>query len=269
MKPEEARTSGPRGRLVVVGTGIQTGAHLTQEARYWLKRADRVLYVVADPVSEALLRDLNPTAQSLAPLYQEGQPRTETYRQMIEQTLMLVEQGFLVCLAAYGHPGVFAHPTHAAIRLARMKGYEASMLPGISTQDCLFAELGVDPATHGCQSFEATDFLVRRRRFDPSVPLILWQVNMLGEKAFRTTACDPARIAVLVEVLKRYYGPDHEVVCYRTAQLPVEDSVMLRVPLSELGTRPETIPWTLYVPPCEQPPLDEEMAKLLGQKAGG
>jgi hypothetical protein len=34
------------------------------------------------------------------------------------------------------------------------------MLPAISAEDCLFADLGVDPADHGCPSYEATDFLV-------------------------------------------------------------------------------------------------------------
>jgi len=34
------------------------------------------------------------------------------------------------------------------------------MLPGISAEDCLFADIGVDPGIYGCQSFEATDLFV-------------------------------------------------------------------------------------------------------------
>jgi hypothetical protein len=34
------------------------------------------------------------------------------------------------------------------------------MLPAVSAEDCLFADLGVDPGAAGCQSHEAADFLI-------------------------------------------------------------------------------------------------------------
>lgn len=264
MSQSTSESQGNRGRLIVVGTGIRTGAHLTPEASYWLKQAEKVLYIVSDPVNEALLLELAPSAESLMPLYEEGKPRSKTYEEMVEQTLAHVDKGLLVCLAAYGHPGVFAYPTHESIRRARLKGHEASMLPGISTEDCLFAELGIDPASHGCQSFEATDFLLRKRRFDPAVPLVLWQVHMLGVQTFRPKGCEPEQVRLLAEALARHYGHEHEVICYRTPALPIDDPTLLRVPLSALGRQPETVAWTLYVPPREQPPIDLEMAMLLG-----
>ena len=48
------------------------------------------------------------------------------------------------------------------------EGFNAQMLAGISAEDCLFADLGLDPGKNGCQSFEATDFLIRRRQFEPT-----------------------------------------------------------------------------------------------------
>ena len=59
---------------------------------------------------------------------------------------------------------------------ARAEGFNARMLPGISAEDCLFANLGADPGTHGCQSFEATSFLLRKPKFDTLTHLILWQI---------------------------------------------------------------------------------------------
>jgi hypothetical protein len=55
----------------------------------------------------------------------------------------------VLCVALYGHPGVFACVGHEAIERARAEGIDAQMLPGISAEDCLFAELGVDPAVGG------------------------------------------------------------------------------------------------------------------------
>src|SRR5262249_52476141 len=148
--------------LVVVGTGMRAGNHLTREAHYWLERSEIVLYLVADVIMEALIQEINPKAQSLAGHYGEHKPRRQTYDEMVERILAHVREGALVCVAAYGHAGVFAYPTHEAVRRARREGFEATMLPAISTEDCLFADLGVDPGIQGCQSFEATDFLLRK-----------------------------------------------------------------------------------------------------------
>ena len=40
------------GSLVVVGTGIRTVRHLTMEALAWMRRADEIIHLVADPVAE-------------------------------------------------------------------------------------------------------------------------------------------------------------------------------------------------------------------------
>src|SRR6059036_2752839 len=86
----------------------------------------------------------------------------------------------------------------------------ARMLPGISSEDCLFADLGVDPGQNSCQSFEATDFLASRRRFDPSSELILWQVGVLGESSVkRGMSCRPERLKVLIAHLRRHYPAHH------------------------------------------------------------
>src|SRR5207249_5467785 len=132
-----------------------------------------------------------------------------------------VSTGAYVCAAFYGHPGVFVNPGHDAVRRARREGFRARMLPGISTEDCLFADLGLDPADSGCQSFEATDFLAYRRRFDPTSSLILWQVGVLGEPSLPThVGGRPERIRRLTAVLLRHYGERHPAVVYQAAQFP-------------------------------------------------
>ena len=160
------------GSLVVVGTGIRTVGHLTMEALAWMQRADEIIHLVADPVAETLIAGLKPGKEfTLQGFYGEGKPRAESYNEMIEFILSHVRAGVLVRGAFYGYPGVFAYPPHESIRRARAEGYAAWMLPGISAEDCLFADLGVDPAVGGCQSYEATDFLINRRIIDPSSQL--------------------------------------------------------------------------------------------------
>ena len=82
------------------------------------------------------------------------------------------------------------------------------MVPGISAEDCLIADLGIDPAVNGCQSYEATDFLMNARLIDPSSQLILWQAGALGDWTFQTRGYDLKALPLLVEKLLTLYPPD-------------------------------------------------------------
>src|ERR1019366_5373545 len=129
-----------------------------------------------------------------------------------------VRAGRRVCAALYGHPGVFVHAGHEAIRIAREEGHRARMLAAISSEDCLFADLGVDPGVTGCQSYEATNFLMRRRNIDVSVPLVLWQIGVIG--IFDHRPLDgPGGLGVLAEVLGDAYGFEHEAIIYEASLL--------------------------------------------------
>ncbi|MFJ7906666.1 SAM-dependent methyltransferase [Kitasatospora sp. NPDC096204] len=257
-----------RGSLTVVGTGIGIAGQVTIEARAHMEQADKLLFLVADVATGYWLTKLNSTAESLQSFYGEGKDRLVTYTEMIERILSCVREGGRVCVAFYGHPGVFVHPAHEAVRIAREEGYDARMLPGISAEDCLFADLGLDPGKLGCQSYESTDFLVHHRRFDPNVPLILWQIAVIGEIGYRTDqAFSRAGVEVLVDALLEDYSPDHEVVVYEAAQFPICEPVMKRVPLAKLPDAPVTGISTLYVPPAAKTPMDEGMLERLGLRA--
>lgn len=85
--------------------------------------------------------------RSLQAYYGEGKSRHLSYRQMVDAMLDEVRAGKRVCGAFYGTPGVFALAPHQAIAQAREEGFDAVMEPGISAEDCLYADLGIDPAS--------------------------------------------------------------------------------------------------------------------------
>ncbi len=253
------------GSLVVVGTGYMVAGQTTEEALAHIEGAEKLFYLVPEPVTCRWLDGLNPTAESLYDAYQEGRPRNESYAEMVERILAPVRQGRRVCVALYGHPGVFVGPSHTAIARARAEGHEAFMLPGISAEDCLVADLGVDPAQDGCQSFEATDFLVRKRRFDPRSSLILWQIGGIGVRTFhRSELWNREGLVVLAERLLEDYPPDHPVTVYEAAQLPVVEPKKDRIPLAELPRARVTLISTLYVPPVAKAEVDPAMMARLG-----
>lgn len=239
-----------RGSLVVVGTGIKVADHTTPEALQAMREAEKLFYLVADEIGETWVRKLNSTAESLKDAYRVGRPRRASYREMTERILASVRDGLGVCAAFYGHPGVFVRPSHDAIRRARREGFRARMLPGISAEDCLFADLGVNPATAGCQSFEATDFLAARRRFDPSSALILWQVGVLGEPSVRAgMTCRPERLAILAGRLRRFYPPRHRLILYEASPFAICEPAITRTTLAQLPQLSVPPMVTLYVPP--------------------
>jgi hypothetical protein len=95
-----------------------------------------------------------------------------------------VRAGLDVVGVFYGHPGVFVNPSHRALTIAREEGYRARMLPGVSAEDCLFADLLIDPANPGCITYEASDFLLRDRPVSLYSHMVLFQVGCVGVTDF-------------------------------------------------------------------------------------
>ena len=101
-----------------------------------------------------------------------------------------LRKGKIVVGIFYGHPGVFVSPSHRTIAIAREEGYIAKMLPGISAEDCLYADLNIDPSSAGCLMYEATDLLLSNRTLVPSTHLILYQVGAVGVADFNFEGFD-------------------------------------------------------------------------------
>lgn len=172
------------GRLIVVGSGIKSIGQFTLEAVSEIERADHVFFAVADPATEAFIHEHNPNAVDMYKLYDDEKPRHQTYTQMAELMLREVRKGYYVVGVFYGHPGVFVNPSHRAISIARSEGHYATMLPGVSAEDCLYAELGFDPSRPGCQTVEATDLLLRNRDLMIDSHVVIFQVGCVGLTGF-------------------------------------------------------------------------------------
>jgi precorrin-6B methylase 1 len=261
--PRTRGRAAKRGSLTVVGVGINGAPQTTPEAIFCMKRAERLFYLVTNPTTELWIRELNPAATSLRELYVNGKPRTDTYAEMTNQIVSEVRNGLDVCAAFYGHPGVLVHATQWAIRRVRRAGHRARMLPGVSAEGCLYADLGLNPGDHGVQSFEATDFLMSRRRFDPTSELILWQIGVIGELVTRDATLPHRRdrMQTLADRLLKSYPASHRVVLYEAPTFPGADPMIKRVPLQRLSRariRPTT---TMYVPALPQRPWDTKILR--------
>jgi hypothetical protein len=174
----------------------------------------------------------------------------KTYRQWVDLMMTEVRAGKRVCAVFYGHPGIFAWSPHKAIEVARAEGFAAHMEPGISAEDCLYADLGIDPGRFGCQHFEASQLLFYERRIDPTGYLVLWQVALVGDWSLTRFETGPAYRQVLVDLLSQDYPLDHEVIIYHGATLPIEKPKIRRITLRELSGTRLTSQETVILPPA-------------------
>lgn len=256
-----------QGSLVNVGLGMTLGSHITPLSRTYIEQADVVFVSASNRLIEQWVESMNPHVISLQSFYAEGKSRRDTYREMTEAILDEVRAGKKVCGAFYGHPGVFALPPHVTIRRAREEGYRAHMEPGVSAEDCLYADLGIDPGRSGCAHFEASQFMFNHRPFDASAYLILWQVGVAGDKSLQVFESTVAQKQLLVDLLLETYPADHPVTLYECAVLPIEETRADTVDLADLAGQPMTMKTTLVIPPCQNKQRNQVMIEKAAQAA--
>lgn len=247
-----------QGSLVVVGSGIQFGRHVSERALSEIREAEVVLCLV-DPFALGMVLELRPDAVNLGVHYVPGRDRREVYRAIDAEIMAEVTAGKRVCAVFYGHPGVFADVPHAVLRKAREQGVPARMEPGISAEACLYADLGLDPGKRGVHSLEATQFLVYDRRPDSDALVLLWQVALAGDLDCTRLHAEPEGLQALVDKLLRWYPPDHEVILYEAAQLPIEAPRIERLALRDLPAAHYEEYTTLVIPALGElgrPPAD-------------
>jgi precorrin-6B methylase 1 len=247
-----------RGSLACVGLGMTLGSHLTPLARSHIEQADVVFAALSDGIVELWLKRMHSDVRSLQPYYAEGKSRMKTYREWVELMMTEVRAGKRVCGVFYGHPGIFAWSPRNAIETARAEGFDAHMEPGISAEDCLYADVGIDPGRFGCQHFEASQLLFYERRIDNTGYLVLWQVGLVGDWSLTRFRTGPACRQLLVDVLSQDYPLDHEVIIYRGATLPIEQPRIRRIALRDLPGAVLTPEETVVLPPAS--PLKPNLA---------
>lgn len=247
-----------KGSLKVVGTGITLSGQMTIYTESVIRNADVVFSVVTDSAF-ANLQTLNNNIVNLRKHYDKRISRLITYNSMKQEIVDAVVSGKQVVAAFYGHPGVSVNPSHEAISTLREMGYSAQMLPGISAEDCLIADLGMDPTQYGCQSYEATQFLLRKYTIDPNMMQIIWQIGVIAEFNYAKEKIDHPGMAILRDVLLKYYPHHHEVIIYEAATIPLVHPRKESVKLQDLGEAVPIAISTLVVPALGLPEFDTEM----------
>ncbi|MDX3774807.1 SAM-dependent methyltransferase [Chromatiaceae bacterium AAb-1] len=252
--------------LSLAGLGIQAPGQTTVFIQSLLQTADRIFYLLADPIAEQWLISEFPDSISLQPHYHNHPARQDAYLSMIEQIMAALRQQHIVVVVLYGHPGVFASMPHWLTRQARQESFSVKMYPGISAEDCLIADLGLDPGAKGIMHLEATQFLFYQQTISVHSPLVLWQVGVTGDITGTQFATGQQERAALVQKLRRYYPPNHQVILYEAATLALYEPRIEQLFLDGLVTAAMSQITTLVIPALSEPAWDNEICALLGKE---
>jgi hypothetical protein len=247
--------------------GMTLGSHMTPLSRSYIEKADVVFAGVSDRIIELWLAKIRPDVLSLRSLECQRRGR-DPYKQMVEAMLTDVRAGKTVCGIFYGHPGVFSWPPHEALETARKEGYRTHVEPAISAEDCLYADLGIDPGKYGCQHYEVSQLMLFKRCLDVSAYLILWQDGAADDPLLSGIRTTMAYRRILVDVLARDYDLEHEVIIYRAPMIPTQKPDIDRVKLRLLSTVAMDSHATLVLAPArklEADPVVRERLDAMGR----
>lgn len=223
-----------KGSLVNVGLGMTLGAHITPISRNFIEKADVVFVAASNNLVEEWVKTMNKDVRSLQPYYNEGTSRMVTYKKWVDLMIEEVRSGKAVCGAFYGHPGVFAWSPHESIRQAKEEGYVAHMEPGISAEDCLYADLNINPGSYGCLNYTANQVLFHNKTIDTSAYVILWQVSITGDRTMTKFNTELEGKKLLLDKLLETYPENHKIILYECAVLPTNKPRIEKINLYEL-----------------------------------
>lgn len=232
-------------KLVVIGTGIKSISHITQEALKILREAEKVLYLVNEPYLGKWIAKHSKKSETLESLYFSFNKRLDAYLAISEYIIQEYKKYSVLCVAFYGHPTLFVNSGLWAAKKIIRAGGEVVILPAISTLDCLFSELQFDPGDVGCYFLDATDFLLRKKKFDVRSHLILFQVGILSSEGYELSS----KIYLLKKYLLKHYPEDHQICLYESSQYPAIRSRIEFMSLNCLSDANISSLTSLYIPP--------------------
>lgn len=244
----------------IVGAGIVGSHQLTREAEEVIRRSNHTFVISSGYGLVEYIKTVCPKVTDLGYLYEAGMNRLTTYQRMAAEVVSAAMTESPVCLAVYGHPWVYCHPTALISRAAIPLGLHVEVFAGVSAFDTLLVDLGTDIAENGVQMYEATDVLLRRRPLQRDVTTVLWQPTVVGDPTYPSGPYAREQFLPLQDYLLTFYPADHRVKLVTTKTHPLARSTVETFELKTLAEHLAGAPsvGTLYIPPAVDRPVEDD-----------
>ncbi len=255
--------------IYIVGLGILSSLQVTRETEQTLRLCKKVFFLHPEARwVQKYLESLCPNVVDLDSCYSEDVLRGVAYEKMVKTVFDAAREGAPVALALYGHPMVFVSPSKTILQYGPEAGLKTKMLPAVSSLDCMFVDLGVDPS-EGLMMYECNEMLLYRRPLLTDMHCIIWQPGSVESEVFTKRINQPERFLRLKAYLLQFYPRDHVVTIITCSLNPIVESKLTKVPLGELESKNIQMHAgaTLYIPRLDRKgDEDEEFRKLLLSK---
>lgn len=250
--------------FALVGTGIKTIAHITEEAKGYISHCDLVLYLINEPVLESYIIRLAKASESLNPIYFNSSSRENSYKEIENYIQLKMDYVQSLCFVVYGHPCIFVTPGLQTLWKLNEQ-VKTVVCPGISALDCLYADLKFDPSQGGVQLFDATEFIVYEKKPDTSSHTVVYQIGMIGNLGLPTAKINKEALLFLKNKLLGSFDPGKNAFIYEASLYPGADPKIIEFNLTDLDKQELTTLSTLYIPPVanNQRKANPEALKLL------
>ena len=243
----------------IIGAGIVGSHQMTREAEEVVRRSNHTFVIASGYGLPEYFKTICPKVTDLGYLYEPGMNRLSTYQRMAAEVVSAALAERPVCLAVYGHPWVYCHPTALISRAAPLVGLHVEVFAGVSAFDTLLVDLGTDIAEHGIQMYEATDVLLRRRPLQTDVTTVLWQPTVVGDPTYPSGPYSREQFLSLQEYLLTFYPATHQVKLVTSKTHPLARSSVSTFELGGLAEQLAGAPsmGTLYIPPAIDRPVED------------
>lgn len=223
-----------KSTLYIAGFGIKTISHLTKECNELLLKSERVLYLLNEPLAcEYIEKNANNTCD-LSEIYFSESDRKSVYIKITDFILKELRKYKTVGVICYGHPFFCADSFLDAAQKAKSLGHNTIIFPGISSLDCMFADLMLDPTTNGFQCYEASQLIKSNHMIEPRANLIILQVGFINVKTHPHLSDSSGGFTQLSEYLSCKYPNDHYGYIYEASLYPSVKPRIEQFKLSEL-----------------------------------
>lgn len=243
--------------IYIAGTGTVGYRQLTEEVKEAFKKSETIYLLHHQELVKEYLDEEFARVVDVSDEYNEEEVRSNTYQRIADRVLegALGEHSGPVTFATYGHPMLFVDSSRILMEEAPSRDLDVEVMPGTSALDCLYTDIGLDPAINGLQIYDATDILVREADLNPRTPAMILQIGSVESVLYSTRKSKPERFTNIKNHLQQFYPDDHEVYLLQTATFPISDSEQTGFELQNFDTEQVSEQvrhiHTLYIPPYE------------------
>lgn len=238
-------------QLFITGLGIKSISHLTEEARQVISECDCILYLLNEPLLKEYITTKARLSVDLESIYFDHAERHQAYQQITAMILSQLDQHQRLGVVCYGHPFFCAAPFLDAAVEARSKGHQVHSMPGISSLDCLFSDLLIDPTTDGLQVLEATSLLSAQKKIDTTSHVVILQVGFIHVSQHTHECPDNPGFDQLIKCLNDNYPSHHAITRYEASLYPSVEPVIQTKALSQVAEFEFSALTTFYLSPIQ------------------